>query len=623
MKTKSSSLGLVGCLWVVKLIPSFGCGGFFCEPQQPVLQAGENIAFGVRQVGADKVEIEMVVQINYEGPAEAFAWVLPVPTNPTSIDIGSDLLFQGLFESTRPNFVFQIDNEQSITCSAEQLQPDFSECAVADSAGSPTLGSPEMEEDLDDGVDILDEGTVGPFGFTTLEASSREEAGKVFEWLLENGYDQPPEAEPLVTDYAAMGMKFVALQLLKESDVGEIRPIILKYTVDGDLATKPVACIPLQLTSIAATPEMPIQVYTLAPSRGVPKNFAHANLDLRNMDWLNCQNLFFGINAQDCYLNDYRELFQATAWEIEEHAFVTEYAGPASIAADSIPATSNNLDLDRLKGLTDPLEFLLYLSESEVPGIPLVHTIIEEYIPNKISPNQFTPFPCFTRQNTYTPGRLVSQMSDCIEYVEFQGRECDPVALATELNDQVFKPAEDAQEWLKSYGYLTRLYAQLDPKNMTKDPLFAFNEETEDVSLETVAIGVPVCDDGGPIGMEISLENPPSGLEGSVFLSASFGCDGTWTRPQSFLVNRVPAVSLTGYNYTGLTSTTIFPDPQTGRFSNADVSRLVEALDATDSPAPTNPTPSPTIASGANSGFVELLTLTAPLVSLLIITFAM
>ena len=49
------------------------CGGFFCQPQQPVLQAGETIAFGVRPIekeettGPNILEVIMAIQINYEG----------------------------------------------------------------------------------------------------------------------------------------------------------------------------------------------------------------------------------------------------------------------------------------------------------------------------------------------------------------------------------------------------------------------------------------------------------------------------------------------------------------------------------------------------------------------------
>jgi hypothetical protein len=93
------------------------CGGFFCQPQQPVLQAGENIAFGVRQNGnsPNVVDVTMAVQINYQGPAENFAWILPVPVVP-QISAGSDILFEALFKATRPMFEFTVDNDRSTTC---------------------------------------------------------------------------------------------------------------------------------------------------------------------------------------------------------------------------------------------------------------------------------------------------------------------------------------------------------------------------------------------------------------------------------------------------------------------------------------------------------------------------
>jgi hypothetical protein len=70
-----------------------------------------------------------------------------------------------------------------------------------------------------------------------------------------------------------MVMKFVALHLLKDSDIGEITPVILEYQVCGNLSHTTVASVFVQLTSIAVTPEMPIQVYLSGPHRGVPTNY--------------------------------------------------------------------------------------------------------------------------------------------------------------------------------------------------------------------------------------------------------------------------------------------------------------------------------------------------------------
>jgi hypothetical protein len=569
------------------------CGGFFCQPQQPVLQAGENIAFGVKQNGDNKVDVTMAVQINYQGPAEAFAWILPVPAVP-NLSVGSDLLFEGLFEATRPTFDFTVDNSRSTTCSEDQL---IQFCSTGGGVAedfqsvSPTTA-------LDGGAVVLEEGTVGPFKFVTLEAAEGRPK-TVFDFLETNGYDQPDEAEPLITYYAGMGMKFVALQLLKESDTGDIRPIIMDYEIEGNLKTKPVACVPIQLTKIAATPAMPIQVYMLAPNRGVPLNYMHVDLDLNFLDWVGCNRA-----GQNCYLNDFRNLFQVAAKnDVDGHAFVTEYAGSAEIVQDSI---AFDIDLNDLYDATSALAFFNKLDEIGVPDIALVHTIVERHVPNNVLLNDNVPFVCQNQANVYTPD-TPSVMNSCVDLIDFGDMKFDPVKLADELDELVFQPAQDAQDWVNSYGYLTRLYAQLDPEDMNKDPYFAFNEELEDVSRLHKAVGVPVCDAAkqGPVGLDVYVENLPEGLESPTFVDAELGC-GAWFRTENgpLFGTASPAFAMTGLSFAGEESTSLLRDAATGQFSMTEVQDLIDLLDdrAPNQTVPgmTNTEP-PSAAPGASS----------------------
>ena len=194
-----------------------GCGGFFCTPNQPVIQSGEAIVFAVNaQTGA----VEMHVQIDYSGEAEDFSWLLPMPIQP-EISVGSDVLFTSLFENTRPQFNFVIHNDATTTCSADLLQTVACATMVDESTDSAAESS----------ATVLEQGSVGPFDFVIVTVAEDGEPDTIFQWLGENGYDQPKVAEPLVNYYAGMGMVFVALRLRKESSVGEIRPVVLKYSL--------------------------------------------------------------------------------------------------------------------------------------------------------------------------------------------------------------------------------------------------------------------------------------------------------------------------------------------------------------------------------------------------------
>src|SRR5258708_39060142 len=78
------------------------CGGTFCDSgpsAMPVDQKGENILF---VVAGGKVEAH--IQIQYNGDAARFAWVLPVPALP-EVEVGSQAIFQNLLTGTVPRFV--------------------------------------------------------------------------------------------------------------------------------------------------------------------------------------------------------------------------------------------------------------------------------------------------------------------------------------------------------------------------------------------------------------------------------------------------------------------------------------------------------------------------------------
>src|SRR3954453_22793987 len=77
-----------------------GCGGFFCS-QIPIDQSGERIVFGVHD-GA----VEAHIQIQYQGAAKKFSWVVPMPALPT-LGVGSQAIFSYLDNRTQPSFQLQ------------------------------------------------------------------------------------------------------------------------------------------------------------------------------------------------------------------------------------------------------------------------------------------------------------------------------------------------------------------------------------------------------------------------------------------------------------------------------------------------------------------------------------
>ncbi|MFT6377779.1 MAG: hypothetical protein ACJARS_004442, partial [bacterium] len=92
-------LGAATTLGLLATTDASACGGFFCS-QVDVDQIGEQIVFGV-DPGTGTVETH--VQVAYQGSAEDFAWVVPVPEVP-ELFLSTDMLFQQLRQRTRPQF---------------------------------------------------------------------------------------------------------------------------------------------------------------------------------------------------------------------------------------------------------------------------------------------------------------------------------------------------------------------------------------------------------------------------------------------------------------------------------------------------------------------------------------
>ena len=54
------------------------CGGFWCSQTSPVNQSAEQIIF----IDNPDETVTAIIQIQYQGPSEKFAWLVPIPGNP-------------------------------------------------------------------------------------------------------------------------------------------------------------------------------------------------------------------------------------------------------------------------------------------------------------------------------------------------------------------------------------------------------------------------------------------------------------------------------------------------------------------------------------------------------------
>ena len=245
MRAVAAALVMASVWWVAN--PARACGGTFCSSgplSAPVDQAAERVVFAVNESAGTT---DMIVQVQYEGSAAEFAWVVPLFEVPLdgSLDTFPQAGLDLLAASTAPVFRF--------SCRASLV--------------AATGEDPEVSAGLPVDVHAFEE--VGPYDVAVVES---DEPDALVAWLRTNGFRVSAAMEPFIAEYARLGMKFMALKLNNDAKVGDIEP--LRLTLPGTTPS-----IPLRMTAIAAEPEMSLQVHILGAVRYAPANWPDLDVD--------------------------------------------------------------------------------------------------------------------------------------------------------------------------------------------------------------------------------------------------------------------------------------------------------------------------------------------------------
>ncbi|UJR86064.1 DUF2330 domain-containing protein [Sandaracinus amylolyticus] len=424
------------------------CGGFFCQ-NVPMDQAGENILFSIEGDGT----LTTHVQILYSGDADAFAWILPLPSIP-ELDVGSDELFRQLGQRTATRF--DLTGRTEGTC-----RPPPERCGWDDTDEGPWPAPGAVADagasaaDAGGSVTVHFRGAVGPYDAVILQSGSADE---LFAWLDENDYRIPEMSRPLVADYVAARHVFVALKLLSSASTREIQPIVLRYR-EGQ------PCVPIRLTAIATIPDMPIIAYFLADRYATPNNYSRVEPtydDLR---------LWRDFSYYPTYVSNLID-------DAGGRGFVPEFAGRTPELFLELPSVSD------LATITDPTELLQQLRSRGFAGDTQLLGILSRFLP---PPAMYASDP--------------SQYYNCLffswgsaESCGFAG-ELDAAGLVGAVEAQIVEPRREAQQMLARHARLTRLFTTMSADEMTIDPTFSLDSGLPDVSNAHVATLVTECSD--------------------------------------------------------------------------------------------------------------------------------
>ena len=307
----------------------FACGGLFCQTI-PVLQEEERIIFTIN--GDDT--LTAYVQINYEGSAPNFSWVVPVPSVP-EIDVAEIESFDELEMLTDPIIIAP----QFVECEADDvIAGDMADEAMAEP--EPTVFAT---------VEVLASGTAGPYAYDVI--SSPDPNALIF-WLRDNQYTLTPAMQPLIHVYNEEGMIFLAMKLQPDADVQEIQPVKMTYESDMPM-------IPIRLTAIAAVEDMRVLTWIFADEQTIPTNYANPVIFDESLRG----NLTFDGGT------NYQQLVSDTVDLYDGQAFVTEYAMPTSDLADMQP--NDALVIELVNNFDFATRFFGYMSPDEMTIDPI------------------------------------------------------------------------------------------------------------------------------------------------------------------------------------------------------------------------------------------------------------
>lgn len=446
---------LVALALIADPSPAGACGGFFCSANAPVNQAAERIIFAKN---ADDT-VTAVVQIQYSGPSEDFAWVLPVPGIP-DVNVSSDLAFRRLQAASNPQYITTTVVEGECDSVPTNFGPNDFAGGFGGASGAGGAGGAR-----EPGVDVLAEGNVGPYDFVVIQPNaSSETIGQVaVDWLTDEGYDVvPPGGDPmsiatLLGGYLQGGMNLLAFRLTKGNSTGTIRPIWITYESDQPM-------IPIRPTAVAADDDMGVMVWVLGEHRAVPINYRGLVLNEALIDWTRAA-------------ANYNQVVIAAANEAGGQGFVTERAGVAGDYDDIVVLPFERSDWEFLSMSTDALTSAELLTETATlfgtwDGI---REVVEPWLPDDVDIDAFLSCP-----------RCEQDLLGSI----------DKEAFIAAVETEVIQPMLATQALLLARPYVTRLYTTMSAPEMDLDPLFDFNPDLPDATNIHNATQVVECAPG-------------------------------------------------------------------------------------------------------------------------------
>ena len=225
------------------------------------------------------------VLIRYVGDPSQFAWLVPVPAVP-ELDLSESALF-GLLDGASsplvnapnvnrcPSDVYTCEHHPPPDCYDPNQPPGGSTgpggtgTGTGSGGGSQGAGGGGGGGFGPDGVDVKKTEQIGSYETVVFAAGDAQAA---VDWLQTNGFIVNDTMTPFMQPYLDANMLFVAAKLIPGAGAEEIKPLQMRYAAAGPM-------IPLQLTAVAAEPNLTVTSYVFGTERYVPDGHPLVTLD--------------------------------------------------------------------------------------------------------------------------------------------------------------------------------------------------------------------------------------------------------------------------------------------------------------------------------------------------------
>ena len=263
------------------------CGGCFAPPETVTELDSHRMV-----VALSPNQTSLWDQIQYRGQPSEFVWVLPVPTEEARVALSSASFFD------------QLDRQTSARVRPANPAPNFS-CPFPRSARFG--GAADAAASVDGGVQVFREEVVGPYE-TVLIGS--EDATALQTWLVDHGYQVPPETIPTIRYYVDKKSKFMALRLRPGTNVQAMQPV--RVTFPGYMAT-----FPLKMVTAGADGALSLTLWVIAEQRFQATNYPTLTVRAEDLTW-----------DWASFSSDYQAQFTAAVERGGGRGWVAEFAQP-------------------------------------------------------------------------------------------------------------------------------------------------------------------------------------------------------------------------------------------------------------------------------------------------------